>query len=78
MRGPLAWVPILIWLVAGCGPLPFAAPTPTPTSLKPPNLLTPRPTLPPAVTPTPFIEDDARPQAATERPLRVEAASSND
>ena len=79
MRGPLVWVPILlIWLVAACEPLPFAAPVPTPTSLKPPNLLTPRPTLPPAATPTPFVEDNALPQAPSELAAPAQSLATND
>jgi enterochelin esterase-like enzyme len=77
MRGPLAWVPILVWLVAACG-LPFAAPAPTPTSLKPPNLLTPRPTLPPAATPTPVAEDEAPLQPQNELTAPVDALAAGD
>jgi enterochelin esterase-like enzyme len=41
-------------LCAACGPITPPQPTPTPVSLKPANLLTPRPTLPPATaTPRP-------------------------
>ena len=43
---------LVLLLGAACGPVAPPQPTPTPVSLKPANLLTPRPTLPPA-TPTP-------------------------
>jgi len=60
MRRRLAWIPIVIWLAAGCTSLPLGstAPTSTPVSLKPANLLTPRPTPPAAAvaTPTPLDE----------------------
>ena len=54
----------LVWLAAACAPALLPAPTPAPTvSLKPANLLTPRPTLPPA-TPTPIkLQPTARPLA---------------
>jgi enterochelin esterase-like enzyme len=49
---------VLLLFVAACAPAPLAQPTATPVSLKPANLLTPRPTLPPPTatplaTPTP-------------------------
>jgi enterochelin esterase-like enzyme len=44
---------VLLLLVAGCAPAVPREPTGTPVSLKPANLLTPRPTLPPP-TATPF------------------------
>ena len=43
---------LILLLGAACEPVAPPQPTPTPVSLKPANLLTPRPTLPPA-TPTP-------------------------
>src|SRR5258708_5473174 len=47
---------VLVSFAAGCGPLLSArppTPTPTPVSLKPSNLLTPRPTLEATATPAP-------------------------
>ena len=60
MRGILPWVLLLTCLVAACAPLSLAppAPSPTPVSLKPANLRTPRPALPPA-TETPVKSDTA-------------------
>src|SRR5579864_1076989 len=46
----------LLWAVAACAPVPIATATATPVSLKPANLLTPRPTLPPPAAPTPTTE----------------------
>ena len=73
LRQSLVWAICVVWLVSACAPaLPVAA-TATPVSLKPANLLTPRPTLPPA-TPTP-VEEEALEAAAipiipTEPPIR--------
>jgi enterochelin esterase-like enzyme len=54
--------------VVGCGPAPIAGATATPVSLKPANLLTPRPTLPPA-TATPEAQREAAAVVlATEEP----------
>ena len=60
MRRRLAWIPILIWLAAGCTSLPLGSPAPTstPASLKPANLLTPRPTPPAAAVATPAALDE--------------------
>ncbi|TME35171.1 MAG: hypothetical protein E6I75_12675 [Chloroflexi bacterium] len=52
---------VLLLFVAACAPTPLAEPTATPVSLKPANLLTPRPTPPPPPTATP---------AATTAPTR--------
>jgi putative tributyrin esterase len=74
MRQRLAWIPILIWLAAGCTSLPLSlvapAPTSTPVSLKPANLLTPRPIPPGAVAQaTPAALDDATvPSEVAEHP----------
>src|SRR5437879_5467373 len=51
---------VLLLFVAACAPTPLAEPTATPASLKPANLLTPRPT-PPAPTTTPVITATAAP-----------------
>ena len=45
---------LLVVLASACGVVAPSGPAPTPTSLKPANLLTPRPTLP-APTPTPRV-----------------------
>src|SRR5262245_1618657 len=57
MRSALRWLPILVLLVAGCVPFAPPSPTSTPASLKPSNLLTPRPMttpLPVEATPVAF------------------------
>ncbi|MBV9893333.1 MAG: hypothetical protein JO020_04105 [Chloroflexi bacterium] len=69
----LVWALCVVWLAAACAPVPVAEPTAEPTvSLKPANLLTPRPTLPPA-TATPIVVDDENYQAAGIRVLPTEA-----
>ena len=63
----------VLWLVGACAPAAAAPVAPTPVSLKPTNLLTPRPTLAPA-TPTPIADEDleaaAIPVVPTEPPLK--------
>src|SRR5438874_13531076 len=67
---PLLPALVLVWLVAACAPVPIVAPTPTPISLKPPNLLTPRPNLPPPATATPSVSQPAT-ALPTEAPALV-------
>ncbi len=66
MRIPGACV-LIVLLLSACAPWPSARPSPTPESLKPANLLTPRPTLP-APTPTKVTLSAPTTQATTEEP----------
>src|SRR5439155_4782789 len=50
MRPPFPAL-LIAMLLAGCAPSPIAASAPTPVSLKPANLRTPRPTIAPTETP---------------------------
>jgi enterochelin esterase-like enzyme len=75
MRGWLVWLLILTCLASACAPLALVSPTPSPTpeSLKPANLRTPRPALPLATAtpvalaeePTPVVQQAAPESADT-------------
>jgi enterochelin esterase-like enzyme len=69
-RHSLIWALCVVWLAGACAPALPPEPTPVPTvSLKPANLLTPRPTLPP-VTRVPNLDDgDAQVAAAVAGPI---------
>jgi enterochelin esterase-like enzyme len=62
---------VVLLVVAACVPAPAPRPTPTPVSLKPANLLTPRPTVPPP-TATPTV---ATQQAAISRATPASTAA---
>jgi enterochelin esterase-like enzyme len=68
MRGRLVWVLVLTCLALACAPLAGVRPTPSPTpeSLKPANLRTPRPALPLA-TPTAVVVAEEQPTPAVQK-----------
>jgi putative tributyrin esterase len=60
---------VLAVVAAACAPIPIASATATPVSLKPANLLTPRPTVaPPTPTPEIFHDEEAGPVVPTDVP----------
>lgn len=78
MRSALGWVPVVALLAAGCVPFAGPAPTPTPASLRPSNLLTPRPTLTPLAVEAPTPAPPAAALSATTGPLKSDDATDAD